>query len=203
MEKYKEITATWARETSTAILGVKLQEQLTECFEAIKNSVSNNSDSVTVDLYADNLTIKELEKRGFTVKTVSDQRDGSFTTISWCETPLAEEPVVEFEKKKFYKDGIIGKGLMSEESYKEYVESIIARFENVCWGGNGCEYFSTDFTDVVVVYQAGVRGPADWYYLNKEHRWAHGGYTGYKETYSNSEFLEMISRILEQNKKYK
>lgn len=47
----------------------------------------------------------------------------------------------------------------------------------------------------VVVYEKGIRGPADWMFLNENGRWAHGGYTGYKDTYDNQQFVNLIKKI--------
>jgi hypothetical protein len=47
----------------------------------------------------------------------------------------------------------------------------------------------------VVVYEKGIRGPADWMFLNEDGRWAHGGYTGYKDTYDNQQFVNLIRKI--------
>jgi len=78
-----EITADWARKTAQSILGEKVRKELERCFSAIKIAVSNNQLSTTVSTYVDDLTKKELENRGFIVNKYSDQRDGSYTTISW------------------------------------------------------------------------------------------------------------------------
>jgi hypothetical protein len=79
----KEITAEWARKTATTILGIKVEKQVEQCLQIIKNAVSKNEMSTSVGIYADSLTIKELQKRGFIVKQYDDQRDGSYLSISW------------------------------------------------------------------------------------------------------------------------
>lgn len=79
-----EITADWARKTAQSILGEKLEKELNMCLESIKNSVKLNNFSTSVGTYINDLTKLELEKRGFKVtKYTGDQRDGSYTTITW------------------------------------------------------------------------------------------------------------------------
>lgn len=78
-----EVTADWARKTVQSILGEKLEKELNKCLEIIKNAVKENRFSVSSSIYIDELTKKELEKRGFSVTKYSDQRDGSYTTITW------------------------------------------------------------------------------------------------------------------------
>lgn len=79
-----EITADWARKTAQSILGEKVQKELDMCLNSIKNAVKLNNFSTSVSAYINDLTKKELEKRGFTVtKYTGDQRDGSYTSITW------------------------------------------------------------------------------------------------------------------------
>ena len=47
----------------------------------------------------------------------------------------------------------------------------------------------------VVVYEKGIKGPADWMFLNENGKWAHGGYTGYTDTYDNVSFIKYIQKI--------
>jgi hypothetical protein len=54
----------------------------------------------------------------------------------------------------------------------------------------------------VVVYEKGVRGPADWFFLNDNGRWAHGGYTGDSNTYDNIEFFDYVRSIHKNNTEY-
>lgn len=79
----EEITAQWARKTSESILGEKVERQLNDCLDAIQKAVKANQMACSVSIYVDALVIKELNKRGFTVKQYDDQRDGSYLTISW------------------------------------------------------------------------------------------------------------------------
>jgi len=78
-----EITADWARRTAETQLGIKSVEELRKCFDAIKKAVSENKMSTTVYFYASRPCIEELYKRGFQATANSDQREGSWTTISW------------------------------------------------------------------------------------------------------------------------
>lgn len=147
-------------------------------------------------------TIKALKELGLKLEFGGRMNEPDYQ-ISWKDgKTIAIKVENENDVKIFYADGVIGKGILSKEAYIAYVNELIERFDNLCWGGRVSKHWSTEFTDVVVVYEAGVKGPADWFYLNKEHKWAHGGYTANKQTYTNSEFLQMISRIVEQNKKY-
>ena len=79
----EEITAEWARKTSENILGEKVNKQLEVCLDAIERAVKANQMACSVGISADALVVKELNKRGFTVKQSSDQREGSYLNISW------------------------------------------------------------------------------------------------------------------------
>lgn len=79
----EEITAEWARKTAKEVHGVKVKEQLEKCATNIKIAVSQNKTSTTVGIYGEELTIKELEGRGFIVKQHDDQRDGTWLEIKW------------------------------------------------------------------------------------------------------------------------
>lgn len=84
MENNEIITAEWARRTAQSVLGEKIEKELNRCLEAVKEAVKLNNFNTSVSLYINDLTKKELENRGFTVnKYTGDQRDGSYTTISW------------------------------------------------------------------------------------------------------------------------
>jgi hypothetical protein len=78
-----EITAEWARKTATSILGDKVKQQVEVCLKYIKLAVERNEMSIYVNIYADQLTITELTKRGFKCKQHDDQRDGSSLQINW------------------------------------------------------------------------------------------------------------------------
>jgi hypothetical protein len=79
-----EITADWARKTAQSILGEKLEKELNMCLYNIKRKCAVNKLSTSIPIYIDELTKHELEKRGFKVeKYTGDQREGSYTTISW------------------------------------------------------------------------------------------------------------------------
>lgn len=78
-----EITAEWARKTATSVLGDKVKQQVDICLNHIKQAVARNDMSCYVNMYADQLTINELRKRGFKCEQHSDQRDGSSLQINW------------------------------------------------------------------------------------------------------------------------
>ncbi len=82
MEK-NEITADWARKQVATILGIKVNQEVTKCLQEIEISVKNIQRDVSVNIFADDLTIKELEQRGFKVKQIDDQKNGSYLTIYW------------------------------------------------------------------------------------------------------------------------
>ncbi len=194
----EKITAKEAKEQADNINIIGVSHQLEFIYKLIKEASARGEYNVTYtkSIYKEANDI--LKESGFIIESGGRMNEVEHV-ISWKQI---EPEKVEIKKipLKFYTDGVIGKGLISEEQYRDYVNSLIERFENVSWGGEGT--FSTDFTDVVVVLERGVRGPSDWFYLNKDHKWAHGGYTAYKETYTNSEFLIYIAKILEHNKKY-
>lgn len=79
----EEITAEWARKTAESILGEKVQKQIEVCLDAIQRAVKANQMACSVGIYADALVVKDLNKRGFKVEQSSDQREGSYLTISW------------------------------------------------------------------------------------------------------------------------
>lgn len=83
--KTDHITAKWARETSQNVLSTKVEEQLRVCFIGIEAAVSRNDMYCHVGIYPHDLTIKELNTRGFTTKyhDAIDQRDGGYLEIKW------------------------------------------------------------------------------------------------------------------------
>jgi hypothetical protein len=79
----KQITADWARQQATAILGERVSKEIETCEQAIKQAVTKNEMSCYVSIYAHQNTIKELTSRGFEVKQHSDQREGNSLHIKW------------------------------------------------------------------------------------------------------------------------
>ncbi len=83
----KLINAEWARKTATAILGDRIQAQVSKCLKAIASAVQQNKMSVEVTMEIDDLTKKDLQNRGFKIsKCQSDPRDNINQTsylISW------------------------------------------------------------------------------------------------------------------------
>jgi hypothetical protein len=78
------ITAEWARERSTKVLSEKVTRQIEQCEKAIVAATERNDMSCSVGIYPHDLTINELNKRGFRVtKHKGDQRDGSHINIDW------------------------------------------------------------------------------------------------------------------------
>jgi hypothetical protein len=79
----KEITAEWARKTAETKLSAAAEKQLNFCLDEIKKAVNENKMNVGVYIYVMPACLNELIKRGFEVKSHEDQRDGTWTTISW------------------------------------------------------------------------------------------------------------------------
>ena len=82
-DRNNNVTAQWARNTAENILNEKINTEINKCLEAVKKGVSENKFTVSLLMYANTLTIKELEKRGFVVKQETNQLDGSYLRISW------------------------------------------------------------------------------------------------------------------------
>ena len=100
----------------------------------------------------------------------------------------------------FKDDDVIGKEFSSE--INDFVKSLIEKFPNTVATGDMKKFWSgTNSSKHVVVFEKGVRGSADWFYLNDENRFSHGGYTGYKETYNMEKFEEYIEYINYNNEK--
>lgn len=80
-----EITAEWARKTANTILGEKVEKEINTCLDAIQNAVKKNQLSCSIGITIDDLTLKELQNRGFKVDRVNgyDQRDGDYINVSW------------------------------------------------------------------------------------------------------------------------
>jgi len=59
--------------------------QIDNCLEAIEMAVKANKLSIDVSMYVEDLTIQDLQKRGFSVKKHSamDQRETDYITIKW------------------------------------------------------------------------------------------------------------------------
>jgi hypothetical protein len=83
----KELTAEWARKRATSVIGVAIKAEIAKCNDAIEKAVAKNEMSVNVFIHPDELTIADLNRRGFKTKyTESDFRDpreSSYLTISW------------------------------------------------------------------------------------------------------------------------
>lgn len=178
-----------------------VNNDISNIMDSILEKAESGEHSLSVDKLSNDVRIK-LRELGYTIESGGRMNEIEYI-IRWDDIVETPSTVSIVKSELFYKDGIIGKGLMSKEMYIKYIEDIMMRFDNVCWGGPQSKYSgATNYIDVVVVYEKGIRGPADWFYLNKDHKWAHGGYTGYKHTYTNTEFLEMIAKIHEQNGKH-
>jgi hypothetical protein len=79
----EEITAEWARKTAETKLSIMVEKQLNICLGEIKKAVNENKMNVNVNIYVSPACLNELTKRGFEAKSYDDQREGSWTAISW------------------------------------------------------------------------------------------------------------------------
>ena len=87
--------------------------------------------------------------------------------------------------------------------FKEFVEYLIKTYSCVSWGGMNAEHWHHGASEFdIVVYECGIRGPADWFYLNNEGYFAHGGYSGYRAVYTRQSFEEMIKKTEVHNAEY-
>jgi len=83
------------------------------------------------------------------------------------------------------------------------VNYLIGNYSCVSWGGKNCHFFASHghTKEDVVVYERGVRGPADWF-LFKDELFEHRGYASYKQKYNFSEFEEFVKSIEKNNQKW-
>lgn len=89
------------------------------------------------------------------------------------------------------------------DEYFDFVNNLISKYSCVSWGGKNCQFSAAqgNTKEDVVVYERGVKGPADWF-LFKNGFFEHRGYTAYKEKYDFSSFEEMIKGIETNNQKW-
>lgn len=87
---------------------------------------------------------------------------------------------------------------------QQFIDYLCAKYDHVCRGGTNSKHWScmNSTENDVIVYQVGIKGPADWFY-KKNNVWHHGGYTAYKETYTNYGFEEMIIEVAKYNESQK
>lgn len=89
------------------------------------------------------------------------------------------------------------------DEYFDFVNDLISKYSCVSWGGKNCQFFAAQghTKEDVVVYERGVKGPADWF-LFKDGLFEHRGYTGYKEKFNYASFEEMVKKIEKNNQKW-
>jgi len=88
-------------------------------------------------------------------------------------------------------------------SYYDFVNRLLEKYECICWGGKGCKIWNSGATKKdVVVFQRGVKGPADWFILDENELFEHRGYTAYKDKYTFEQFEEYVAKIESANKKW-
>lgn len=79
-----EITAEWAKKTATNVLNKKVEDQINKVLNNIEISVKNNRFECTIYSDLHELTIKDIQERGFKIeKKGNNQQDGTSYSISW------------------------------------------------------------------------------------------------------------------------
>lgn len=180
-----KLTAKEAKEIADTINQTKVNDELALTLELIKRRVDKGEYMLSGAGSLMKETINELNELGYTYEEGGRMNEIDHN-ISWKE--LIKKPKTNL----FYKESPYTKTDL------EFLKALMTNYPNAYWGGKD---WSTAFTDVVVVFESGVKGPAAWYYLNDSHRWAHGAYTAYKETYDNIEFGEMVLQTYKLNEK--
>tara|TARA_R110000796_G_scaffold27712_5_gene76213 strand:+ start:1359 stop:1625 length:267 start_codon:yes stop_codon:yes gene_type:complete len=85
----ESITADWAREYSSKVLSEKVTKQIEQCEKAIIAACDRNDMTCSVNIYPHELTVTELNKRGFKItKNEGNQRDGIYMIINWYEKKI-------------------------------------------------------------------------------------------------------------------
>lgn len=81
----EEITAEWAKKTTTSVLNIKVQDQINKVLNDIEISVKNNRFDTTIYSDLHELTVKDIQGRGFKIEKNSNynQQDGTSYSISW------------------------------------------------------------------------------------------------------------------------
>lgn len=81
----EEITAEWAHKQATNVLNEKVLNQINKILTNIEESVKVNKFSTTIYSDLHELTIKEIQSRGFKLDKNGDynQQDGQSYTITW------------------------------------------------------------------------------------------------------------------------
>lgn len=95
---------------------------------------------------------------------------------------------------------------INNPEHDEFINYLESKYECVSRGGPNKRIGFASFGNTekdIIVYERGIRGPADWFYLNKDGRFAHGGYTGYDKTFTHREFENLIIETEQHNNIYK
>lgn len=127
---------------------------------------------------ADSLTVLLSDEPGFKIFDMCPLKNGSITVL------------------------LNGNDTVSNR-IEEVIDLLVEKYPNtVSWGGENRTikfggYKSTP--NDVVVYEYGVRGPADWFRVI-DGRFHHMEYTSHKETYNIDEFKEYIIKMDKYNK---
>lgn len=72
-----------AREKAKAVNTDKTNSQYAKAMKAIEDSVSQGKYETSIDIILNEDASNALRSEGFNVKSVDDQRDGSYTVIKW------------------------------------------------------------------------------------------------------------------------
>lgn len=81
----EEITADWAKKTATNVLNAKIQDQINKVLNDIEIAVKNNRFESTIYSDLHELTVKDIQGRGFKIEKNGNynQQDGTSYSISW------------------------------------------------------------------------------------------------------------------------
>lgn len=102
--------------------------------------------------------------------------------------------------------GRFNRGILMPDVISQ-IQSAIQKYgkNTISWGGVAC---TIKFTEPghshfdIVLFEEGVRGPADWFYYDNKGLFRHGGYTGYKDGYTLKQFLQKIDDVYKHNLKW-
>lgn len=158
--------------------------------KTIKKSIKKNRLFCFIDKI-DDTNFDLLKILGYTIK-----KSGWCFQISWSKTDVNVDYV--FDGDEFIKAKV---DYVVHEN--EFINKLIEKYpETIFYVKDSKNKFISGFPvnpNYVVVYEAGVRGPADWFTQNQEGLWFHGGYTGYSTKYNDEEFEEMVETIHKHN----
>ena len=77
-----EVTANWAREQAETVMSEKAKTNLNDVLSAISKASTENKRVLHI-VGVHHLAVKELERRGFKVEFIHDQRECDYYSIVW------------------------------------------------------------------------------------------------------------------------